>query len=53
MKNLSYYLKKKKKKKKTMNEEFKLSPMQFFFVHFNQTLDNNNMAITSTIFGLK
>ena len=31
MKNLSYYLNKLiKKKKKTMNEEFKLSPMQFF-----------------------
>ena len=41
MKNLSYYLKKekkkkikKKKKKKTMNEEFKLSPMQLFFCAF-------------------
>ena len=40
---------------KTINEEFKLSPMQFFFffVHFNKTLDNNNMVITSTIFELK
>ena len=37
MKNLSYYLKNKNKNKKTMNEEFKLSPMQFFFyfVHFS------------------
>ena len=40
MKNLSYYLKIiiiiiiKKKKKKTMNEEFKLSPMQIFFCAF-------------------
>ena len=41
------------KKKKTMNEEFKLSPMQFFWLHFNQTLDNNIMVITSTLFGLK
>ena len=39
---------------KTINEEFKLSPMQiFFFVHFNKTLDNNNMVTTSTIFELK
>ena len=30
MKNLSYYLNKLIKKKKTMNEEFKLSPIQFF-----------------------
>ena len=37
---------------KTINEEFKLSPMQFFFLHFNKTLDNN-MVITSTIFELK
>ena len=32
MKNLSYYLTKKKKEKEEeeLNEEFKLSPMQFF-----------------------
>ena len=38
-----------------MNEEFKLSPMHFFFFFgaFQLGLDNNNMVITSTIFGLK